>query len=214
MKVAPTPEARRPYRQTARAASAEANKVSALEAFRRRLEGDWFEDIRLDDVAQDAGVTVQTVIRLFGGKDGLIDATMDRMAKAINLNRGAPTDDASLLVKRIIEDYEQIGDLVMRLLAQEERHPAIRKVTDFGRSEHRASLGKAFAAALSPLPETEARQRLDALVVATDLYVWKLIRRDMRRPVSELQALMESLIQAALTACPVQPLKPEQSHDR
>jgi hypothetical protein len=100
----------------------------------------------------------------------------------------------------------------MRLLAQEERHPAIRKVTDFGRSEHRASLGKAFAEALSPLPETEARLRLDALVVATDLYVWKLIRRDMRRPVSELQALMETMIQAALTACPVSPLKAEH-HD-
>jgi AcrR family transcriptional regulator len=200
MKSTPVLHARRPYRQTARAASAEATKVSVLDAFRRRLEGDWFEDIRLEDVAQDAGVTVQTVIRLFGGKDGLIAATMERMAKAINLNRGSPTDDAPLLVKRIVEDYEQVGDLVMRLLAQEQRHPAIRVVTDFGRSEHRASLAKAFAAALSSLPEPEARQRLDALVVATDLYVWKLVRRDMRRSVPELRSLMESMIQAALTA--------------
>ncbi len=200
MNSTPALKARRPYRQTARAASAEATKASVLDAFRQRLEGDWFEDIRLEDVARDAGVTVQTVIRLFGGKDGLIDATMDRMAAAINLNRGEPTNDAPLLVKRIVEDYEQIGDLVMRLLDQEERHPAIRKVTDFGRSEHRASLASAFAAALAPLPEPEARRRLDALVVATDLYVWKLIRRDMRRPVSELRTLMESMIQAALTA--------------
>jgi AcrR family transcriptional regulator len=200
MKATSALKAARPYRQTARAAAAEATRVSVLDAFRRRLEGDWFEDIRLEDVARDAGVTVQTVIRLFGGKDGLIDATMDRMAAAINLNRGEPTDDAPLLVKRIVDDYEQVGDLVMRLLDQEERHPAIRKVTDFGRSEHRASLAKAFAAALAPLPETDARRRLDALVVATDLYVWKLVRRDMRRPESELRTLMESLIQAALTA--------------
>ena len=214
MKSSAAPKARRPYRQTARAASAEATRTAALDAFRRRLEGDWFEDIRLDDVAQDAGVTVQTVIRLFGGKEGLIDATMDRMAKAINLNRGAPTDDAALLVKRIVADYEQIGDLVMRLLDQEERHPAIRKVTDFGRREHRASLGKAFAAVLAPLPEPEARRRLDALVVATDLYVWKLIRRDMRRPVSELRALMETLIQAALTPRPVSPQQADHSDDQ
>jgi AcrR family transcriptional regulator len=200
MNSTPALKARRPYRQTARAASAEATKASVLDAFRQRLEGDWFEDIRLEDVARDAGVTVQTVIRLFGGKDGLIDATMDRMAAAINLNRGEPTDDASLLVKRIVEDYEQVGDLVMRLLAQEERHPAIRKVTDFGRSEHRASLAKSFAAALAPLSEPDARRRLDALVVATDLYVWKLVRRDMRRPLSELRTLMENMIQAALTA--------------
>jgi AcrR family transcriptional regulator len=200
MNATPALKARRPYRQTARAASAEATKAGVLEAFRRRLEDDWFEDIRLEDVARDAGVTVQTVIRLFGGKDGLIDATMDRMADAINLSRGSAEGDVSLLVKRIVEDYEQVGDLVMRLLAQEERYPAIRKVTDFGRSEHRASLAKAFEAALSPLPEPEARRRLDALVVATDLYVWKLIRRDMRRPVPELRTLMENMIQAALTA--------------
>ena len=200
MKLDPAPKAARSYRQTARAASAEANRTSVLDAFRRRLEGDWFEAIRLEDVAKDAGVTVQTVIRLFGGKDGLIDATMDRMAATINLNRDAPAGDAPLIVKAIVEDYEQVGDLVIRLLAQEERHPPIRKVTDFGRSEHRASLARAFAAALAPLPEPEARRRLDALVVATDLYVWKLVRRDMRRPVSELRTLMETMIQAALTA--------------
>jgi AcrR family transcriptional regulator len=197
MKLTATP---RPYRQTARAASAEATKASILEAFQRRLEGHWFEDIRLEDVARDAGVTVQTVIRLFAGKDGLLVATIDRMADAINRGRGAPGGDVSLMVKRIVEDYEQVGDLVIRLLAQEERHPAIRKVTDLGRREHRAWMSKAFAAALSALPEPEARRRLDALVVATDLYVWKLIRRDMRRPLSELQALMKSMIQAALTA--------------
>lgn len=200
MNSSPAIRTRRPYRQTARAASAEATRASVIEAFRRRLEGDWFGDIRLEDVAQDAGVTVQTVIRLFGGKDGLLAATIDRMADAIKLNRGAPTDDAPLLVKRIVDDYEQVGDLVIRLLAQEERHPAIRKVTDFGRSEHRAWLAEAFAEALSPLSEPEARRRLDALVVATDLYVWKLVRRDMRRPVSELRTLMENMIQAALTA--------------
>src|SRR4051812_24269637 len=123
MKSSAAPKARRPYRQTARAASAEATRESILDGFRRRLEGDWFEDIRLEDVARDAGVTVQTVIRLFGGKDGLIDATMERMAAVITLNRGEPTDDTRLLVQRIVDDYEQVGDLVMRLLDQEERHP-------------------------------------------------------------------------------------------
>jgi AcrR family transcriptional regulator len=200
MKSTPDLKVRRPYRQTARAASAEATRANVLDAFRRRLEGRWFEDIRLEDVAQDAGVTVQTVIRLFGGKDGLMTATMDRMAATINLNREAPAGDVALIVKAVVDDYEQVGDLVMRLLSQEERHPAVRKVTDFGRSEHRASLAGAFAAALSRWPEPEATRRLDALVVATDLYVWKLIRRDMRRPISELRTLMENLIQAALSA--------------
>ena len=41
---------------------------------------------------------------------------------------------------------------------------------------------------------------LAILVVATDLYVWKLVRRDMRRSTAELRTLMENMIQAALTA--------------
>ena len=45
---------RRPYRQTARAAAAEATAQRIVDAFRVRLERLWFEDIRLEDVAQDA----------------------------------------------------------------------------------------------------------------------------------------------------------------
>jgi hypothetical protein len=39
---------------------------------------------------------------------------------------------------------------------------------------------------------------LDALVVATDLYVWKLVRREMRRPVSAYKAIAKNLVHAAL----------------
>ncbi|HEV2365385.1 MAG TPA: hypothetical protein VGS12_14440 [Caulobacteraceae bacterium] len=193
-----TARPRRSYRQTARAASAQATRARVVEAFQPRLEEHWFEDIRLEDVARDAAVTVQTVIRLFGGKDGLLSATIDRMVDTAKLIRRTTSHEPAAAVRAIIRSYEDIGDLVMRLLAQEERHPAIRRVTDVGRVEHRALLAEFFADRLSPLPEIEARRRLDALVVATDLYVWKLIRRDMRRSVSELQALMERMIRSAL----------------
>ena len=38
----------------------------------------------------------------------------------------------------------------------------------------------------------------DALVIATDVYVWKLVRRDMGRPTADLAELMRRLIAAAL----------------
>ena len=200
--AAELPEPKRAYRQTARAAAAEATARRIVEAFRDRLERMWFEEIRLEDVAEDAGVTVQTVIRRFGGKDGLLDATVDLISARVKSARAMPPPDAALAARALIADYEFTGDLVMRMLAQEDRHPALRRLTDFGRAEHRDWVAEVFADALRALPDDAARRRIDALVVATDLYVWKLIRRDMGRPVAELQAIMERLIQGALNDLP------------
>ena len=36
------------------------------------------------------------------------------------------------------------------------------------------------------------------LVIAGDLYVWKLVRRDMQRPIAEYRAIMERMLAAAV----------------
>ena len=64
-----------PHRRYVQAARAEAAADTArriLEAFLARLMTQWFDQITLDRVADDAGVTVQTVVRRFGGKDGVV----------------------------------------------------------------------------------------------------------------------------------------------
>ena len=62
----------RAYQQNARAESTEATGRRIVDAFLHRLMNHWFDEITLDQVAADAGVTVQTVVRRFGGKDGLL----------------------------------------------------------------------------------------------------------------------------------------------
>ena len=194
---APT-EPKRAYRQTTRAATAEANAQRVVEAFRLRLEQLWFDEIRLEDVAADSGVTVQTVIRRFVGKDGLLDAAVDAMATQIKEVRATSPGDIPRTIEALLADYEVTGDLVIRVLAQEERQPALGRMTAKGRAEHRDWIAANFAPWLDPLPEDDVRRRLDALIVATDVYIWKLIRRDMGRPLDELRALMRRLIDAAL----------------
>ena len=173
---------------------------------RRRLSrapgARWLEEIRLEDVAQDAGVTQQTVIRRFGGKDGLLAATVDQMEQEVLAVRRTAPGDPAAAVRVVIEDYEATGDLVVRVLAQEPRHPALKRVTDVGRAGHRQWIAECFAPWLDGLTPDDARRRTDALVVATDVYVWQLIRRDMRRPVAEVIALMERLIAAVLATPP------------
>jgi AcrR family transcriptional regulator len=193
---------RRPYRQTARAAATEATALRIVEAFRARLERLWFEDIRLEDVAQDAGVTVQTIIRRFGGKEGLLDPTIDAIERDVMSARAGPPGDAAAAVRAVVQDYEADGEVYMRALAQEDRYPAMRRMTDAGRAGHRGWVERVFVSELAGLPPDVARRRLDALVVATDVYVWKLIRRDMGRSVAELQDHMLRLVQAALSISP------------
>ncbi|HSV04803.1 MAG TPA: TetR/AcrR family transcriptional regulator [Phenylobacterium sp.] len=191
---------KRPYRQTARAAAAEATRERILDAFIDRMRESWFDEIRLEEVARDAQVTVQTVIRRFGGKDGLLEAMHERSDREIRMRRAVRPGDLQGAVRVLTEDYEAIGGLILRLLAQEDRYPAVKRLTDVGRAAHRGWIREVFAPWLQALPAAEAERRLDGLVAAMDLYVWKLVRRDMRRPIAEYQALVRRLVLAVLDA--------------
>jgi AcrR family transcriptional regulator len=189
---------RRSYRQTARALAAEQNGARIVDAFERRIREGWFDQITLEQIAQDAGVTVQTVIRRFGGKEGLLEAAWQRLEDEIRERRRAPAGDVRSAVRVIVEDYEHVGDLVMRALAQEERHPAFKAANDTGRAHHRGWIEEAFAPWLIGLPREARRRRVDALVAATDLYLWKLVRRDMGRPARHVEAVMLDLVSGVI----------------
>jgi AcrR family transcriptional regulator len=159
----------------------------------------WFDEITLDRVAEDAGVTVQTVVRRFGGKEGLLTGSIETMATRINAQRAAPPGNLDQLVDNLIGDYEKTGDAIIRLLALELRHPALKTVLDIGRDCHRQWAAIAFDGQLSRLGSTARLRALDALVIATDVYTWKLMRRDMGRTVRETAATIKEMILATIT---------------
>jgi AcrR family transcriptional regulator len=190
--------AKRTYRQSARALAAEATAGRILDAFQAQMQEKWFDEIRLEDIARRADVSSQTVIRRFGNKEGLLDALQQRIALVVSQGRDVPEGAVDSAVASLIDDYEDHGDIVMRVLAQEDRFPACRAVTDIGRREHRKWIAKAFAPWLRRLSDNELQVAEDALVVAGDLYVWKLVRRDMHRSIPEYRAIMETMLAAAL----------------
>jgi len=188
----------RRYTQTLRAQSSQATGKQILDALLARLMTQWFDEITLDRIAEDAGVTVQTVLRRFGDKEALLADAVKILAVQIRANRGTATSDHESLVRGIIKDYEVTGDAVIRLLALEPRHPALKQVLDFGRGEHRQWTSTAFAEVLNKLDPEARDAALDALFVVMDVYTWKLLRRDMRRSVNATATVMKTLVRATI----------------
>jgi len=191
--------ARRSYRQTARAAAAESLRQRVVAAFRDLLLRRWIDEITLDEAAASAGTTRQTVIRLFGGKDGLLEAVAD-LVRAEAAPRISMLGDVTgrTALEALIAHYEVSGDMVVRFLAQEERHPALRPLLAQGRREHRAWVAERFGSARSVLGGLERDEQITRLVVATDIYTWKLLRRDFGGSQDDVLRLMGAMISKEL----------------
>lgn len=169
----------RPYRMTARAQSTVATGERVMDA---AVELFWerpTDQIALEEVARRAGVTVQTVIRRFGGKDGLIAAAAERESQRVVQQRDrAAVGDVVGAVEVLVEHYEITGDRVLKLLGEQERNPGLREIADCGRALHRAWCARVFAPALVGRDGVERQRRLAQLVTVCDVYTWKLLRRD------------------------------------
>lgn len=159
------------------------------------------EEITLDQVARDAGVTVQTVIRRFGGKEGLLAAAADRLGREVQARRAnARPGDWNGHVRAVARDYEISGDFVLRMLAQEERWPALKPVLDIGRVSHRADVEKAYAPWIA---SSSTPGRLTAaLVVATDVFTWRLLRRDQQLEAEDAELTMLDIVRGLLGEAP------------
>ena len=175
------PAGARRYRMVARAESAARTHRQILEAaFALYTERD-FDQVSLEDVAARAGVAVRTVLRRFGSKEALVDAVAQAGDQAVGDRRqDVASGDAAAAVGCVVGDYERYGDAIMRLLAQEERVPAFRPIAERGRRLHHEWVERTFAPQMARRRGAARRRLLIELIAITDVYNWKLLRRDMR----------------------------------
>ena len=163
----------------------------------------FYDQVSLEDVAERAGVTVQTLLRRFRCKEELISAAAEASRSTIRSQRDeAKAGDIAGAAKALIDTYEAHGVRVLRLLAQEERVAAFRLITDTGRAFHYEWVERVFAPLLAKHPRN-GRERLRAQIIATcDVYFWKTLRHDLGLSREQaLSAVINSL--AALDAAPV-----------
>jgi AcrR family transcriptional regulator len=192
--------ARRTYTMGARAEQAARTGERILDAAVDLFYERPSDQIPLDEVARRAGVTVQTVIRRFSGKEGLFAAAAEHGRRAVRDQRDqAPVGNPRRAVTVLYDHYEELGDRVFKLLAEEHRVPGLHAILDDGRAYHRAWCARAFAPALDRLSGPDQERRLNQFVAVCDVYVWKLLRRDggLTRQQAELAVveLLEPLME-------------------
>ena len=189
----------RPYVMRARAASANGTRQRILEAAGNELWERRVSEVRLEDVAARAEVTVQTVLRIFGSKSELVELALEPLRHRIMRQReSAEPGDVEGTISALFDHYEQMGDFVIRNLADEQQFPDLRERLERGRKDHRRSMQRQFAPQLAGCQDKKLV--LDCLVVACDVYTWKLLRRDAARSRKEAEACVRHLVSKVLEA--------------
>ncbi len=183
-------------RAEAAAATGERLLAAAWEHFGSRP----YEEVRLQDIAGDAGVTVQTLHLRFGSKDDLLtEAYRWWGTKEIAARDAAQGGGVPEAISILFAHYEAHGLAILRMLSQEDRLPAVRHLMDVGRDYHRNWAERTFDPFLHGLRGRRRERRLVGIVAATDVLVWKLLRVDMGVERDEAEQIVADLVRASST---------------
>ena len=182
---------------SARAAATEVTRERIVAAAQDAFMNQWYDDVTVRGIAASAGVALQTVLNHFPTKEALCAVANERLAQSIESARwSVQPGDLSGAIKTIVDDYERTGDASLRMLAVEERVPAVQPWIELGRKGHQAWCEQMFASAIEGLTGRQRVRLLAQLVVATDVYTWKLLRRDKGLSRTETTTAMRELVAA------------------
>jgi len=178
-------------------------RAEAMEETTRRIQRAtvdlWREmpypEITLEKVAERAGVSSRTVLRRFGSRDQLFESCINNDEVDIRTNRmKVPTGDVEEVIRVLMEDYELNGDANIRTLAAESEFDLFGKMLRGAREFHRNWLARVFEPYLPGPDHPDYDRKLDAFYAATEVYLWKVLRRDLGRSAEEVREVFRRLI--------------------
>lgn len=199
-------DSKRPYKKVARAKAQERTRETLLQAAAEEVERDRWTQTSLESVAERAGVTKQTALRHFGSKQGLLDAVIGRTSSIVVKERAeALVGDVPGAIANLVRHYERYGDMVIRMLpyrdavvrvlGHEHRSSLVRRAVDRGQEVHEEWVLRTFEPQLANLDSPTRERRLAQLVAVCDVYVWKVLRRDLGLDVPQVEAALVELIE-------------------
>jgi AcrR family transcriptional regulator len=138
------------------------------------------DEITLQMVALNAGVTVMTILRKFGSKEGLFEAAIRTDTAGIqDVRKESQAGNISQAISILMKEYEYAGQAVIRTLAVENDLPVAAKILKKGRELHKEWCQRIFAQYLPESSDKKYEIMLGAFYAATDVYKWKLLRKDL-----------------------------------
>ncbi len=188
----------RSYVMRARAESADGTRQRILDATVDELWSRRLTEVRLEDIAARAEVSAQTVLRIFGSKAALIGfAWSPLLDRVVRQRETAEPGDLEGTISALFDHYEEMGEFVVRNLADEQTVPELSDRLERGRRAHRASMERQFAPQLADR-KLDKKRLVDCLVVACDVYTWHLLRRDMGRSRQDAEACVRHMVAGIL----------------
>lgn len=178
---------------------------AAVAATRERILGATielgYEDLELDPtlerIAARAGVSVQTILRRFGSRAALLDEALATAQAAVAGERMPAARDEDPLLP-LLAHYRLRGAFSLKMLAREDTDARAAAITTGGKRLHREWVGTAFAQRLARHAPDRLEALTDLLVVATDVYAWKLLALDRGLPEAVVLDRMRTLVDAIL----------------
>lgn len=183
----------RSYTQTTRAATLVATRDRITSAAHELFLVSAYEDVTLAAIAKAAGVSHQTVLNHFDSKLGVVLAVAEQLGTETADVRHAEPGDVAGAVAALVGDYERMGDANFRWTAAAERFPELAELLDGARATHQQWITEMFGEQM-PSAAPARGAMLVALHAATDVYTWKLLRRDLKLTRSATEETIVDLV--------------------
>ena len=181
----------RKYEMSVRAKAAETTSVEIIRVVGKLWMKYSIHEITLQMVAQNAGVTVMTILRKYGSKEGLFDAAIGVDTAGIqDVRKESQPGNISQAISMLMKEYEYSGPAVIRTLAVENDLPVAAKILKKGRELHKEWCQRIFTQYLPASNDKEYQIMLGAFYAATDVYKWKLLRKDLGYSEEETEKIL------------------------
>lgn len=185
----------RRYTQTSRSAQTLARRQRMIHAVFELIDRGSFGEVTLQGVADEAGVSLKTVVRHFGSKEGLLRQAMDEARGVEEDNRSVPVGDLDAVCRVLAERYEVMAEQIYRTGDVELTYHWLSDWVQMARTSHLDWLAEAFDPWL-PAEGPEREDRLMCLFSATEIRSWWAIRQRFAYSPERARAVMLRQLQA------------------
>ncbi|MET0673729.1 MAG: TetR/AcrR family transcriptional regulator [Microbacterium pygmaeum] len=184
----------RRYDMRTRDRGAQATGERIVDAMLGRFTSTPYEHIRIEDVAADAGVTGQTVLRRFGSKSELMKATVQRELERIAAARhDAAHASAVETVRDLVLHYERYGALILKTYSEAPLVPGLPEIAARGRAFHVEWCRRAFPVDHTLRPR-ERERRIAQVIAICDATTWRILRFDGGLDRSQTEVAIRELL--------------------